>query len=104
MHLTSIRRRYSALASNTDERAIPSNAPGLVMASQANYFRVRLLPEQEGGELETWSPSVGHTTLLCKPRAMLSKLQMRVMVGDRVIVTAIDPVNMTGANGENLFY
>ena len=102
--MTSGRRIHSALASNAEERALPSNAPGLVMASQANYFRVRLLPEQEDGELETWSPSVRHTTLLCKPRAMLSKLQMRVMVGDRVIVTAIDPVNMTGANGETLFY
>ena len=104
IHLTSGRRIHSALASNAEERALPSNAPGLVMASQANYFRVRLLPEQEDGELETWSPSVRHTTLLCKPRAMLSKLQMRVMVGDRVIVTAIDPVNMTGANGKGFVF
>lgn len=79
----------------------PETASGQVMAAQANYFRVRLDPleltknameAQDEGPL----PQAAGPTLLCKARALLSKLDTRVIVGDRVVVTSIDWINKTG--------
>jgi ribosome biogenesis GTPase / thiamine phosphate phosphatase len=69
---------------------------GLVLATQANYYRVRL----DSPTL----PSDGTTgsTILCTRRARLKKTGQRVMVGDRVGVEALDWVDGRGAIAEVL--
>ncbi|WOD37973.1 small ribosomal subunit biogenesis GTPase RsgA [Nodosilinea sp. E11] len=58
---------------------------GVVVATQANYYRVRLdTPD---------APSSRGTVLLCTRRARLKKTGQQVMVGDRVQLEAIDWVD-----------
>jgi ribosome biogenesis GTPase / thiamine phosphate phosphatase len=68
---------------------------GLVVATQANYYRVRLDP---GSALPN-SEMLGKT-LLCTRRARLKKTNQQVMVGDRVRVEAIDWADRRGAIAE----
>lgn len=65
---------------------------GLVVAIQANYYRVRLDP---GSDLPC-DGAVGQT-LLCTRRARLRKTGQQVMVGDRVQLEAIDWADGRGA-------
>ncbi|MEA5447107.1 small ribosomal subunit biogenesis GTPase RsgA [Leptolyngbya sp. CCNP1308] len=68
---------------------------GLVVATQANYYRVRL-------DLSSVLPDskVSGQTLLCTRRARLKKTGQHVMVGDRVRVEAIDWADGRGAIAE----
>lgn len=68
---------------------------GLVVATQANYYRVRLDPDcalPEG--------NVVGQTLLCTRRARLKKTGQQVMVGDRVRIEATDWADGRGAIAE----
>lgn len=62
------------------------------MATQANYYRVRLDPASALSE-----QNLRDQTLLCTRRARLKKTGQRVMVGDRVRVEAVDWVDRRGA-------
>ncbi|HEY9645451.1 MAG TPA: hypothetical protein V6C88_03725, partial [Chroococcidiopsis sp.] len=64
---------------------------GTVVASQANYHRVRLEPAP--GDVGDSEPVV----LLCTPRARLKKIGQTVMVGDRVLVVEPDWSGKRGA-------
>lgn len=66
---------------------------GLVVATEANYYRVRLGSALPGGK-------VLEQTLLCTRRARLKKTGQRVVVGDRVRVEAIDWADGRGAIAE----
>ncbi|TVQ09984.1 MAG: small ribosomal subunit biogenesis GTPase RsgA [Leptolyngbya sp. DLM2.Bin27] len=69
-----------------DPRGI--GAEGLVVAIQANYYRVRL---------DADDPCTREQILLCTRRARLKKTGQQVMVGDRVLVEAIDWADGRGA-------
>lgn len=65
---------------------------GVVVAVQANYYRVQL-----GGGAQGTAQSSPVTTLLCLRRTRLKKLGQKIMVGDRVLVEAPDWVDQRGA-------
>ncbi|XP_047067285.1 small ribosomal subunit biogenesis GTPase RsgA 1, mitochondrial-like [Lolium rigidum] len=63
---------------------LPTQATGLVAASQANYMRVIVAATPPGLEQHRGAD------LLCVVRALLKKIRRRVLVGDRVLVGAVD--------------
>ncbi|XP_071681665.1 small ribosomal subunit biogenesis GTPase RsgA 1, mitochondrial-like [Lolium perenne] len=63
---------------------LPSQATGLVAASQANFMRVIVAATAPGLEQHRGAD------LLCVVRALLKKIRRRVLVGDRVLVGAVD--------------
>lgn len=72
--------------------------PGTVIAIQANYYRVRLLPvdsEAVSGTAIASSLQAG-TVVLCTRRARLKKVGARILAGDRVRVAEIDPATGRG--------
>eukprot|EP00892_Ulva_mutabilis_P005167 jgi/Ulvmu1/3021/UM015_0061.1 len=73
-----------AAAQGPSSAAPPSTATGLVLSSQANYYRVRL--DSEGVNARAASG----VELLCKKRSLLRKKGGYVLVGDRVEVVSID--------------
>ncbi|CAN6270488.1 unnamed protein product [Urochloa humidicola] len=69
---------------------LPSQATGLVAASQANFMRVIV---------DAAPPGLDHhrgSDLLCVVRALLKKIRRRVLVGDRVLVGAVDWADRRG--------
>ncbi|CAM8884074.1 unnamed protein product [Rhodiola kirilowii] len=98
-----------AIAPDEAPELSPSQAVGMVAASQANFMRVivQSVPEElisptaeEGAG--TVDKSLVGTELLCVVRAVLKKIKRRVLVGDKVIVGAIDWVDKRGMI-ENVF-
>ncbi|KAK3144983.1 hypothetical protein QOZ80_4AG0320870 [Eleusine coracana subsp. coracana] len=71
---------------------LPSQATGLVAASQANFMRVIVDSVPPGHDLEQHRGS----DLLCVVRALLKKIRRRVLVGDRVLVGAVDWTDRRG--------
>ncbi|TVU13965.1 hypothetical protein EJB05_37405, partial [Eragrostis curvula] len=71
---------------------LPSQATGLVAASQANFMRVIVDAVPPGHDLERHRGS----DLLCVVRALLKKIRRRVLVGDRVLVGAVDWADRRG--------
>uniref|UniRef100_A0A7N0VJ60 Uncharacterized protein n=1 Tax=Kalanchoe fedtschenkoi TaxID=63787 RepID=A0A7N0VJ60_KALFE len=101
-----------AIAPDEAPELTPSQAVGMVAASQANFMRVivQSVPEElvsrtaeEGaGSIEEVSSALVGTELLCVVRAVLKKIKRRVLVGDKVVVGAIDWVDKRGMI-ENVF-
>ncbi|CAL5067270.1 unnamed protein product [Urochloa decumbens] len=100
--LTPLRRHYhpsphprllplaAALPPPPPEDLLPSQATGLVAASQANFMRVIV---------DAAPPGLDHqrgSDLLCVVRALLKKIRRRVLVGDRVLVGAVDWADRRG--------
>ncbi|EXC06148.1 Putative ribosome biogenesis GTPase RsgA [Morus notabilis] len=83
-------------------------AVGTVAAAQANFMRVIVQPrpaEEPSGNFD--AESAGDSSrigveLLCVVRAVLKKIRRRVLVGDKVVVGAIDWVDRRGVI-ENVF-
>ncbi len=73
------------------EDSAQTSLMGTVVASQANYHRVRLEPGPS--DADDSEPVV----LLCTPRARLKKIGQTVMVGDRVLVVEPDWSGKRGA-------
>ncbi|KQJ82240.1 hypothetical protein BRADI_5g07710v3 [Brachypodium distachyon] len=69
---------------------LPDQATGLVAASQANFMRVIVGSTPPGLEHHQG------TDLLCVVRALLKKIRRRVLVGDRVLVGAVDWADRRG--------
>ncbi|XP_048557033.1 small ribosomal subunit biogenesis GTPase RsgA 1, mitochondrial-like [Triticum urartu] len=69
---------------------LPNQATGLVAASQANFMRVIVSSTAPGLEQHQG------TDLLCVVRALLKKIRRRVLVGDRVLVGAVDWTDRRG--------
>uniref|UniRef100_A0A804RKP0 Small ribosomal subunit biogenesis GTPase RsgA 1, mitochondrial n=1 Tax=Zea mays TaxID=4577 RepID=A0A804RKP0_MAIZE len=72
------------------EELLHSQATGLVAASQANFMRVIV---------DATAPGLDHhrgSDLLCVVRALLKKIRRRVLVGDRVLVGAVDWTDRRG--------
>ncbi|KAG8064365.1 hypothetical protein GUJ93_ZPchr0004g39839 [Zizania palustris] len=72
------------------EELLPNQATGIVAASQANFMRVIV---------GTTLPGLEHhrgSDLLCVVRALLKKIRRRVLVGDRVLVGAVDWTDRRG--------
>ena len=88
----SARRPHPDSSSNISHRsdvcphheAPPTIAEGLVMASQANFVRVKV------EKLEGYSGDPPKSLLLCVVRAWLKKVKREVLVGDRVRIVGID--------------
>ncbi len=70
---------------------------GVVVAMQANYYRVQLRALEEG--MSPDGAEIPHN-LLCTRRARLKKIGQQVMVGDRVRLEAIDWAGERGAIAE----
>ncbi|CAL5017414.1 unnamed protein product [Urochloa decumbens] len=80
----------AALPPPPPEDLLPSQATGLVAASQANFMRVIV---------DVAPPGLDHhrgSDLLCVVRALLKKIRRRVLVGDRVLVGAVDWADRRG--------
>jgi ribosome biogenesis GTPase len=80
----------AALPPPPPEELLPSQATGLVAASQANFMRVIV---------DAAPPGLDHhrgSDLLCVVRALLKKIRRRVLVGDRVLVGAVDWTDRRG--------
>jgi ribosome biogenesis GTPase / thiamine phosphate phosphatase len=71
---------------------LPTQATDLVAASQANLMRVIVDAVPPGQDLERHRGS----DLLCVVRALLKKIRRRVLVGDRVLVGAVDWTDRRG--------
>ena len=80
----------AALPPPPAEELPPSQATGLVAASQANFMRVIVDAAAPGLERHRGSD------LLCVVRALLKKIRRRVLVGDRVLVGAVDWADRRG--------
>ena len=80
----------AALPPPPAEELPPSQATGLVAASQANFMRVIVDAAPPGLEHHRGSD------LLCVVRALLKKIRRRVLVGDRVLVGAVDWADRRG--------
>ncbi|XXG78537.1 hypothetical protein AAC387_Pa08g2466 [Persea americana] len=90
-----------SLSSPSDARPslLPNHAVGLVAAAQANFMRVIIEEPPNSGEAPR--NAIG-MELLCVVRAVLKKIRRRVLVGDKVMVGAIDWVDRRGMI-ENVF-
>jgi len=66
---------------------------GMVVAAQANYYRVKLEPPREPSQPRE---------LLCTRRSRLKKMGQQVMVGDRVLIEEPDWAGQRGAIAEVL--
>lgn len=64
-----------------------SSLVGIVLAVQANFCQVQIDPA---------TPAVGGKSILCTRRARLQKIGISVMVGDRVVIDAVDWVGGRG--------
>ncbi|WVZ85266.1 hypothetical protein U9M48_032213 [Paspalum notatum var. saurae] len=73
------------------EELLPTQATGLVAASQANFMRV-IVDATAPGLADRHRGS----DLLCVVRALLKKIRRRVLVGDRVLVGAVDWADRRG--------
>lgn len=72
------------------DAVLPNQATGLVAASQANFMRVIVGSTPPGLEHHRGAD------LLCVVRALLKKIRRRVLVGDRVLVGAVDWADRRG--------
>jgi ribosome biogenesis GTPase len=70
---------------------------GVVVAMQANYYRVQL---REIGDATPLDDAAAIDSLLCTRRARLKKIGQQVMVGDRVRLEALDWAGRRGAIAE----
>lgn len=70
---------------SSPDELLPDQATGLVAASQANFMRVIVGAAPRG--VEGARPG---GDLLCVVRALLKKIRRRVLVGDRVLIGAVD--------------
>lgn len=101
-----------AIAPDESPDLSSSQAVGMVAASQANFMRVivQSVPDElvskaaeDGGRtVEDVSKAFVGTELLCVVKAVLKKIKRRVLVGDKVMVGAIDWVDRRGMI-ENVF-
>lgn len=80
----------ASLPPPTPDALLPNQATGLVAASQANFMRVIVSSTAPGLEQHQG------TDLLCVVRALLKKIRRRVLVGDRVLVGAVDWTDRRG--------
>eukprot|EP00262_Sarcandra_glabra_P007944 TRINITY_DN21092_c0_g1_i1.p1 TRINITY_DN21092_c0_g1~~TRINITY_DN21092_c0_g1_i1.p1 ORF type:complete len:481 (+),score=72.11 TRINITY_DN21092_c0_g1_i1:238-1680(+) len=83
------------LASESRTNLLHNQAVGLVAAAQANFMRVIVESVAENPKNSDDESRIG-TELLCVVRAVLKKIKRRVLVGDKVLVGAIDWVNGRG--------
>ncbi|XP_057766991.1 small ribosomal subunit biogenesis GTPase RsgA 1, mitochondrial isoform X2 [Salvia miltiorrhiza] len=95
------KKQFSSLAPllSPDEKPplTDNQAIGTVVSSQANFMRVVV---NSASQSEDWG-SLG-MELLCVVKEVLKKIKRRVLVGDRVLVGAIDWVDK-GGRIENVF-
>ncbi|KAL2545970.1 small ribosomal subunit biogenesis GTPase RsgA 1 [Forsythia ovata] len=90
------KKKFSSLApvlsQNSKPNPVEDQAIGTVAASQANFMRVIVnsLPLEDARTADSERFGV---ELLCVVKAVLKKIKMRVLVGDKVLVSSIDWVD-----------
>eukprot|EP00192_Tetraselmis_astigmatica_P004446 CAMPEP_0117668612 /NCGR_PEP_ID=MMETSP0804-20121206/11652_1 /TAXON_ID=1074897 /ORGANISM="Tetraselmis astigmatica, Strain CCMP880" /LENGTH=487 /DNA_ID=CAMNT_0005476535 /DNA_START=16 /DNA_END=1479 /DNA_ORIENTATION=+ len=97
-----VSRHMTCAAAETDSQAasqneadlasLPQEVHGMVLTAKANYLQVEVEPR--------WRANVPHPVLLCNVKALLKKMQQRVLVGDRVKIVSIDWQDGRGLVGD----
>ncbi|MEB3213940.1 MAG: small ribosomal subunit biogenesis GTPase RsgA [Leptolyngbyaceae bacterium] len=87
-----IQQAARPISINTSQRLI-----GTVLATQANYYRVKLDTVPQDSGQNTSSVDLESGLLLCTRRARLKKIRQAVCVGDRVIIEEPDWADRRGA-------